>query len=387
MTVEQGLLDTTSEGGALVLAAAGSWTLTTAAALTRTLAAIQAPPGDHGKDRGPSEERVRLDLGRLVALDTVGALLLRQFRDRLLREGHPVLIVNVRPEHIALIDAVWHAAEVEPLPSEPGPSLRDAVETVGRTSLRAVRAAVEMISFFGLVCTALFRVLVRPGRLRLTALVYHMDHTGLRCLPILGLLSFLIGVVLAYKGAEQLRRLGAEIYVVNLLGLSILREIGILITAIIVAGRSGSAFTAQIGTMRVNEEIDAMQTMGLNTVDTLVLPRIIGLVIALPMLTFFADIMGLIGGAFMCYFQLGITIPVFMRQLGEAISVNTLMVGLIKAPVFAFVIALVGCYEGFQVERNAASVGLLTTRSVVEGIFLVIVLDAAFSIMFSVLGI
>jgi phospholipid/cholesterol/gamma-HCH transport system permease protein len=167
----------------------------------------------------------------------------------------------------------------------------------------------------------------------------------------------------------------------------VLREIGGLITAIIVAGRSGSAFTAHIGTMRVNEEIDAMQTMGLNTVDNLVLPRILGLVIALPLLTFYSDIMGLIGGAFMCYFQLGITIPVFLRQLNEAVTVNTMMVGLIKAPVFAFVIALVGCYEGFQVERNAASVGLLTTRSVVEGIFLVIVLDAAFSVMFSVLGI
>jgi phospholipid/cholesterol/gamma-HCH transport system permease protein len=154
-----------------------------------------------------------------------------------------------------------------------------------------------------------------------------------------------------------------------------------------VAGRSGSAFTAHIGTMRVNEEIDAMQAMGLNTVDNLVLPRVLGLVIALPLLTIYSDIMGLIGGAFMCYFQLGITIPVFLRQLNEAVTVNTMMVGLIKAPVFAFVIALVGCYEGFQVERNAASVGMLTTRSVVEGIFLVIVIDAAFSVMFSVLGI
>jgi phospholipid/cholesterol/gamma-HCH transport system permease protein len=160
-----------------------------------------------------------------------------------------------------------------------------------------------------------------------------------------------------------------------------------LITAIIVAGRSGSAFTAHLGTMRVNQEIDAMQTMGLDTVDTLVLPRVIGLVISLPILTFFADIMALIGGAAMCYFDLGINIPAFLRQLNEAVNVNTLMVGLVKAPVFAFVISLVGCYEGFQVERNAASVGLLTTRSVVESVFLVIVLDAAFSVMFSVLGI
>ena len=214
-----------------------------------------------------------------------------------------------------------------------------------------------------------------------------MEETGINALPIVGLLSFLIGVVLAYQAVDQLKQFGAQNLTVNGLGIIILREMGVLMTSIIVAGRSGSAFTAQIGTMRVNEEIDAMQTMGLNTVDTLVLPRIIGLVIALPLLTLYADIMGLIGGAIMCYFDLGMTFPVFLRQLQGAVTVNTLVVGLIKAPVFAFVIALVGCYEGFQVERNAASVGLLTTRSVVEAVFLVIVLDAAFSIMFSVLGI
>jgi phospholipid/cholesterol/gamma-HCH transport system permease protein len=177
------------------------------------------------------------------------------------------------------------------------------------------------------------------------------------------------------------------VFTINLLGVGLLRELGGLVTAIIIAGRSGSAFTAQIGTMRVNEEIDAMQTIGINTVDALVLPRVLGLVIALPLLTFFADIMGLIGGAVMCYFDLGITIPVFMRQLQEAISINTFLVGLIKAPVFAFIIGLVGCYEGLQVERNAASVGKLTTRSVVESVFLVIVIDAGFSILFSIIGI
>ena len=224
-----------------------------------------------------------------------------------------------------------------------------------------------MLGYLGRVTVETGEMIAAPRtNFRFAAMFHQVEETGINALPIVGLLAFLIGVVLAYQGADQLKRFGAEVFTINLLGVGVLREIGGLITAIIVAGRSGSAFTAQIGTMRVNEEIDAMQTMGLNTVDTLVLPRIIGLVIALPLLTFYADIMGLIGGAVMCYFQLGITIPVFMRQLNEAINVNTLMVGLIKAPVFAFVIALVGCYEGFQVERNAASVGLLTTRSVVE---------------------
>jgi phospholipid/cholesterol/gamma-HCH transport system permease protein len=225
------------------------------------------------------------------------------------------------------------------------------------------------------------------GNLRVAALVHQVEETGINALPIVGLLAFLIGIVLAYQGADQLKRFGAEIFTINLLGVGLLREIAGLITAIIIAGRSGSAFTAQIGTMRVNEELDAMQTIGINTVDTLVLPRILGLAIALPFLTFYADIMGMIGGAVMCYFDLHITLPVFLRQLQDAISLNTFLVGIIKAPVFALIIGLVGCYEGLQVERNAASVGRLTTRSVVESVFLVIVLDAAFSIIFSVIGI
>ena len=198
---------------------------------------------------------------------------------------------------------------------------------------------------------------------------------------------FLMGIVLAYQGADQLKRFDLEILTINALGVGVLREIGVLFTAIIIAGRSGSAFTAEIGTMKVNEEIDAMQTLGLNVVDVLILPRVIGLVIALPFLTFYADIMAMIGGAVMCYFDLGITIPEYIRQLHQAVTVNTMLVGLIKAPVFAYVIGMVGCYEGMNVERNAASVGKLTTRSVVESVFLVIVLDAGFSVLFSILGI
>ena len=245
-----------------------------------------------------------------------------------------------------------------------------------------------MLAYLGRVTVETGEAIIKPrGNLRIAAMFHQVEETGINALPIVGLLAFLIGIVLAYQGADQLKRFSAEIFTINLLGVGVLRELGGLITAIIVAGRSGSAFTAHIGTMRVNDEIDAMQTMGLNTVDNLVLPRILGLVIALPLLTLYSDIMAMIGGAFMCYFQLGITIPAFLRQLHEAVTVNTLLVGLVKAPVFAFVIALIGCYEGFQVERNAASVGLLTTRSVVESIFMIIVLDAGFSIVFSVLGI
>jgi phospholipid/cholesterol/gamma-HCH transport system permease protein len=265
---------------------------------------------------------------------------------------------------------------------------RGRLYKIGRATMHAWHQGVSMLGYLGRVTVETGEAIAKPKHnLRIAAIFHQIEETGINALPIVGLLSFLIGVVLAYQGADQLERFGAQVFTINLLGVGLLREIGGLITAIIVAGRSGSAFTAHIGTMRVNEEIDAMQTMGLNTVDTLVLPRIIALVITLPLLTFYADIMGLIGGAMMCYFQLDITIPVFLRQLNDAVDVNTMMVGLIKAPVFAFAIALVGCYEGFQVERNAASVGQLTTRAVVESIFIVIVLDAAFSVMFSVLGI
>src|SRR6202030_3592004 len=233
-----------------------------------------------------------------------------------------------------------------------------------------------------LVCIVALRTLRRPSRLRLTALSSHMEQTGVDALPIVGMLSFLIGVVFAYQGADQLRRFGAEIYTVNLLGVAVLRELGVLLTAIIIAGRSGSAFTAQIGTMQVNEEIDALRTLGLDPVEVLVVPRILGLALTLPLLAVYADFMGLLGGCLMSWASLGILIPTFLDQLRSAIGEWTFWVGIVKAPFFAAIIALVGCYEGFNVERSADSVGRLTTQSVVEAIFLVILTDAAFSILF-----
>jgi len=202
-----------------------------------------------------------------------------------------------------------------------------------------------------------------------------------------GLLSFLIGVVVAFQGADQLRQFGAEIFTVNLLGVSILRELGVLLTAILIAGRSGSAFTAQIGTMKVNQEIDALQTIGLDPVEVLVVPRILALMIMLPILVFYADLMGLLGGMVMAITVLDISLTTFLKQLQSGVNLTTFIIGMVKAPVFAFLIALVGCFEGFNVSGSAESVGQKTTASVVEGIFLVIVFDAAFSILFSVLGI
>jgi phospholipid/cholesterol/gamma-HCH transport system permease protein len=363
--------------GAL-LTAGGAWTIQESARLDGELRAL-SPEG---------KGAIEIDASKIERLDSAGAWLLLRTKRALEAAGRTVSAFRLPDIYKTLLDNLDQEHKAPPVAMRPRRGFRDRLERIGRATVEAGRQAYRILGYLGRITVETIEMVAAPrGNFKFAAMVHQVEETGISALPIVGLLAFLIGVVLAYQGADQLKRFGAEIFTINLLGVGILREIGGLITAIIVAGRSGSAFTAQIGTMRVNEEIDAMQTIGLNTVDTLVLPRIIGLVIALPLLTFYSDLMGLLGGAAMCYFQLGITIPVFMRQLQDAVSVNTMMVGLIKAPVFAFVIALVGCYEGFQVERNAASVGLLTTRSVVEGIFLVIVLDAAFSVMFSVLGI
>jgi phospholipid/cholesterol/gamma-HCH transport system permease protein len=359
-------------------AVGGAWTIAESARLDRELNALEL--GGRGD--------IAIDASKLSRLDSAGAWLLLRTRRALEAAGAKVSSFNLPELYGPLLENLDEARKPEAHKSRIPTGFRGRLYRIGRATMHAYTQSLSMLGYLGRVTVETGEAIAQPKhKFRIAAMFHQIEETGINALPIVGLLAFLIGIVLAYQGADQLKRFGAEVFTINLLGVGVLREIGGLITAIIVAGRSGSAFTAQIGTMRVNEEIDAMQTMGLNTVDTLVLPRIIGLVIALPLLTFFSDIMGLIGGAVMCYFQLGITIPVFLRQLNEAINVNTLMVGLIKAPVFALVIALVGCYEGFQVERNAASVGQLTTRSVVEGIFLVIVMDAAFSVIFSVLGI
>jgi phospholipid/cholesterol/gamma-HCH transport system permease protein len=373
-----GWVETVMDGDSRTLAAVGRWVIATAQTLGANLETVKPKPG----------QRLRLDLGRLEAVDTVGALLLLRFQARLGAAGSPVELTGARPAHAALIEAVRKADR------RCDHALKDArhpivamVERTGAAAFQAGREALDLLNFLGMIVAAMARTAASPRRLRGIALVHHIEQTGLNALPIVGLLSFLIGVVLAYQGADQLRQFGAELFVVNLLGVSILREIGILMTSIIIAGRSGSAFTAQIGTMKVNLEVDALRTLGLDPIELLVLPRALALMITLPLLAFYADVAGLLGGAIMCYFVLDIGFGQFVQQLHGAIKLSTLMVGLCKAPVFAFVIALVGCYEGLKVSGSAESVGRLTTRSVVVGIFLVIVLDALFSILFSYVGI
>jgi phospholipid/cholesterol/gamma-HCH transport system permease protein len=338
-------------------------------------------------DRLQPQGRATLDLSRLEALDTAGAWLIQRTGARFAAAGAELEVVGARPALAKLMARVGKVGKPYRLPSREHHGPFYFIEGIGEGAISAVRQAGDMIAFFGAIVTAMVRVTLRPSRIRFTSLVSHIEQVGMNAMPIVGLLTVLIGVVLAYQGVDQLRAYGGEIFTVNLVGISVLREMGILLTAIMVAGRSGSAFTAQIGTMQVNEEIDAMRTLALDPVEALVLPRIFALIIAMPLLTVFADFMGLLGGGAMTCLLIDLTPAQFLHQLNNAVTVKTFFVGLIKAPVFAFVIGMVGCFEGLRVKGSAESVGRLTTQSVVESIFLVIVFDALFSILFSYIGI
>jgi phospholipid/cholesterol/gamma-HCH transport system permease protein len=261
------------------------------------------------------------------------------------------------------------------------------LEDLGRKSVDSVLAGIGLVGFVGEMGAAWLRQLLHPGRIRWAEIADNMVEAGHRALGIVGLLSFLLGIVIAYQGGMQLRQYGASLFVADLVGLSMVRELAPLITAIIVAGRTGSAYTAQIGTMQVTEEVDALRSMGIPPMDLLVLPKLLSLVVALPLLTVFADIMGVLGGMVMSSVQLDIAFSTYIDRLGVAVSVDSFLVGVGKAPVFAAIIATIGCYQGFQVVGSAESVGRRTTMSVVQSILAVIVVDAAFSVAFSRLGI
>ena len=280
-----------------------------------------------------------------------------------------------KPAPAGVIKTVTPATDVAP----------SALESMGRSASAAIEQALALLGFIGETAFALAKSLAQPKRIRWRAILYNIRSAGFDALPIVGLLSFLLGIVVAYQGADQLRQYGANIFVADLVGLSMLREFAPLITAIIIAGRSGSAYAAQIGTMAVTEEIDAMRTLGIAPLEMLVLPKIVALIIAWPLLTVFADGMGVLGGMIMARAQLGVGFGEFLDRLSKAVSMTSYLVGVAKAPVFAAIIAVVGCFQGFRTQGGADSVGRQTTRSVVQSIFLVIVADALFSIAFSVL--
>ena len=351
----------------------GDWTITSGATLEEQLDAL---------DLSGAKATI-IDSTEIERLDTLGAWLIHRLIISYEDEGSQVTLSGLSIEKEALLTRIRKGA---PEPCEPRRRkalLFVQLEQIGMATVRTLNNLGGFLGFNGLVYARLFGAIRRPKRLRITPLFYQMEQVGWNALPIVGTIAFLIGAVLVNQGAIQLRQFGAEVFVVDMLAISHFRELGVLLTAIIIAGRSGSAFTAQIGSMVMHEEVDAMKTIGLHPIDTLVLPRFLALVIVFPILAFYADLMGALGGGVMAWATLDISPAVFIQRLNDAVLPSTFLVGIIKAPFFASVIALSGCYEGLSVTGSAESVGEHTTQSVVQSIFLVIVLDALFAVFFS----
>ncbi|HET8700298.1 MAG TPA: ABC transporter permease [Nitrococcus sp.] len=325
----------------------------------------------------------RINLAKLSRLDTAGAVLMQRLCCRLRAGGASVQIEGASAEQQALLRLA--ASEMEAISR---PSRSNPLEQLGRSVADEGRGIVEYLAFVGeLALDSLPRVL-RPHSLRWHEIAVELERAGVTAIPITGLLAFLIGIVMAYQSGDTLQRYGASIFLVDLLGIIILREMGPLMTSVIVAGRTGAAYTAQIGTMRLTEEIDALRTMGITPFEILVLPKFLALVLALPLLTVWADAMGLLGGMLIAKLLYGVSFEAFLHRLPNVVPANMFWVGVAKTPVFAALIASIGCYQGFRVRHSADEVGRYTTISVVQGIFWVIVADAIFSIaLFSWLGV
>ena len=368
----------TLPGDAARCTASGDWTLDRAAELAAGMAEVVA--------RLPRQP-LQVDASGVTRLDTAGAmLLLGALRSTgVAFEDHR--ISGLDAADAALLRLVADRVAVEhPAPPMPG-SFVAMLERIGQAVVDFCADARMFLGFVGLVLATLAGTLLGRRTLRGTATVFHMEQTGLDAVPIVSLLTFLIGAVVAFVGATALRDLGAEILTVELVSISFLREFAVLLTAILLAGRSGSAFAAQIGSMKSREELDAISTLGLDAVELLVIPRLLALLVMLPLLTLIAMWMGILGGGIVSVVTLDITPGMFLNRLQEMTDLRHLMVGLVKAPVFAFLIATVGCLEGFKVEGSAESVGRHTTSAVVQSIFLVILFDALFAMSFMQLDI
>ena len=348
----------------------GTWTVQGIAQLEQQLQDIAWPVAAD----------LEIDSSSISALDTSGAWLLHRTVSTLEQQGSNVRIIGLRPEFSSLLDLISARAV---LPAHLDQSRDGLLASIGKQAWHGLENLSGLLAFVGESAIALLRLIVQPRRIRWRTILHNMQTAGFEALPIVGLLSFLMGVVIAYQGADQLQRFGANIFIADLVGLAMLRELSPLLTAIIIAGRSGSAYAAQIGTMKVTEEIDALRTIGVSPQELLVLPKMLALVIALPLLTVYADVTGVLGGMIMARSKLDVSFVVFIDRLGDAISLSSFLTGIVKAPVFAAIIALVGCFQGFQVGGSADSVGRQTTLSVVQAIFLVILADALFSVVFN----
>jgi phospholipid/cholesterol/gamma-HCH transport system permease protein len=350
----------------------------------------------HGEWRAPAVVAIRgefrqLDLAAVreaqvnvsaAKLDLAGAWLLDDFTRVLAARSIPVTFAGAEPQALQLVRSALYSERAAKPSALREDEYDNPVERLGRTAVERLQDVRAGLDFVGHVTVVFLRTFRSWRRLRPISVVRHVYDTGITAIPIVSLIAFLISVIVAYLSASQLRNYGADIYVVDLITVGVLRELGVLLTAIIVAGRTGSAFAAEIGSMRLNEEVDALDAIGVDAVETLVLPRILGLVIALPLLTFVADIIGLAGGALLCQILLDMPLQQFISRANEAIAPTTFWAGIIKAPVFALLIAMAGTYRGLQVHGSSRELGRLTTVAVVQAIFLVLLADALFAVFY-----
>jgi len=370
--------ETQLQGGQLVLTLQGEWQVANVTQIAIELQALDLQ----------SARQLQID-ARAARLDLSGAWLLHRLVQRARTQGAQVEFAGAAPELLTLIGKTLAAGTpvvtAAPLSDEQSPAT--AVEGLGRRTVRRIMQGQAALAFLGHICVSLGRGLLHWRRLHPVSIARHIYDTGITAVPIVSLIAFLIAVILAYIGAQQLLQFGADIFVVDLVTIGTLRELGVLLTAIIVAGRSGSAYAAEIGAMRLNEEVDALHATGVDPVEVLVLPRLLGLIIALPLLTVVADVVGLIGGGLLCYGLLDMSLVQYMGRAEDAISSTTFWVGLVKAPVFAVLIAIAGTWCGMRVRGSSRELGRLTTLAVVQAIFFVILADALFAVLFMELDI
>ena len=368
------------KGTTFRLIASGAWTVAEATKLDTALRRLRVPIPPTPEFTG------EMDIAAIAELDTAGAWLLQRTAAAWEAGGLRTRYAGATDSFKILIEEVQSRSGAERPKLEKQGAAQQLVEDLTKALTGVWGDAVQLTSFLGEVTAGIGRMIVQPWRFRPTSFVHHLDHAGLRAVPIIALICMLIGAVVMQQGVVQLKLFGAESFAVNMVAILALREVGILLTAILVAGRSGSAITAEIGSMKMREEIDAMRTLGIDPMDTLVLPRVLALVVALPLLTVLGDIMGLIGGGIMAYSYLGLDASNYIDKLHDTVKFRDFMAGMIKAPFAALIIGLVGCLEGLKVEGSAESLGAHVTSAVVKAIFLVIILDAIFAMFISAVG-
>ena len=370
-------LERTARGSALALCAAGPWTASFAPLLERMVADAERLAG--------SRPDILIDVSKVSKLDTFGAWLIERLRRSLTQGAAETKITGLSENYSSLVDEV-RRVKAAPATDTTSVTITGMLDQVGRSVAGVGGTIASLIDMLGAVLAAGARVFFHPRSFRLTSTVHHLEQVCWRAVPIIVLITFLIGCIISQQGIFHFRRFGADIFVVDMLGVLVLREIGVLLVAIMIAGRSGSAYTAELGSMKMREEIDALRTMGFDPIEVLILPRMLALVIALPILAFLGDMAALYGGGLVAWLYGGVEPEAFLLRLRDAISIDHFTVGLIKAPVMAAVIGIVACVEGLAVQGSAESLGQHTTASVVKGIFFVIVMDGLFAIFFASIG-